>query len=117
MNWVDIKSINQIYNYDLVMQTEIADYLNMQHLKNVLFSHSLQSIEKFIRKKQLFSYLKYKPKICFISNYHKKNRSKILYMFGSINLEWAVDDLFINSDISDKLIQIKLFLLQDQIEI
>lgn len=104
VNWVDIKSINQIYNYDLVIANgDCRLFKYAASKKNVLFSHSLQSIEKFIRKKQLFSYLKYKPKICFISNYHKKNRSKILYMFGSINLEWAVDELFINSDISDQI--------------
>ena len=104
VNWVDIKSINQIYNYDLVIANgDCRLFKYAASKKNVLFSHSLQSIEKFIRKKQLFSYLKYKPKICFISNYHKKNRSKILYMFGSISLEWAVDELFINSDISDQI--------------
>ena len=65
--------------------------------KNILFSHSLQSLEKFLRKKQLISYMKYKPKVCFISNYHQKNRSKLLYLFGSIHLRWSVDDLFLNT--------------------
>ena len=104
VNWVDIKSINQTYSYDLVVANgDCRLFKYAKSKKNVLFSHSLQSIEKFLRKKQLFSYLKYKPKICFISNYHKKNRSKILHMFGSINLEWAVDDLFINSKISNQI--------------
>ena len=94
VNWVNIKSINQIYSYDLVVANgDCRLFKYAKSKKNVLFSHSLQSIEKFLKKKKTtFSYLKYKPKICFISNYHKKNRSKILYMFGSINLEWAVDE-------------------------
>ena len=33
----------------------------------------------------------------FLSNYHKKNRSKLLYLFGSINLRWSVDNLFLNT--------------------
>ena len=104
VNWVDIKSINQTYTYDLVVANgDCRLFKYAKSKKNILFSHSLQSIEKFLRKKQLFSYLKYKPKICFISNYHKKNRSKILHMFGSINLEWAVDELFINSKISNQV--------------
>lgn len=103
VNWIDIKSINQIYKYDLVIANgDCRLFKYAASKKNILFSHSLQSIEKFLRKKQLLSYLKYKPKICFLSNYHKKNRSKFLHMFGSINLEWAVDELFTKSSVSDQ---------------
>ncbi len=63
----------------------------------------MQTIEKFLRKKQLFAFLKYKPKICFLSNYHKITRSKILYPFGSINLRWSVDDIFIHSKITNNV--------------
>ena len=42
-----------------------ADYSNTQIQKNVLFSHSIQTIEKFIRKKQILSFIKYKPKFVF----------------------------------------------------
>jgi len=104
VNWVDIKSINQIGEYDLVIANgdcRLFKYATSK--KNVLFSHSLQSVEKFIRKKQLFSYLKYKPIVCFISDYHQKNRAKLLYLFGSIHLRWSVDNLFLNSPISNKI--------------
>lgn len=95
INWININDKFTIQNFDVVISNGdclLFKYANSK--KNILFSHSLQSIEKFIRKKQFFSYVKYKPKICFISEYHKKNRSKLLYMFGHINLRWAVDEIF-----------------------
>ncbi len=64
--------------------------------KKIFFSYSLQTIEKFIRKKQLYSYLKHRPKIVFLGNYHKNKTSKICSLFGHLRLNLAVDDLFIN---------------------
>ncbi len=104
VNWIDIKSINQIYKYDLVIANgDCRLFKYAASKKNILFSHSLQSIEKFLRKKQLLSYLKYKPQVCFISEYHQKNRSKLLYLFGSIHLRWSVDNLFLNSPMSNNI--------------
>lgn len=95
INWININEKFTIKNYDLVISNgDCILFKYAKSKKNILFSHSLQSIEKFIRKKQFFSYLKYRPKICFISKYHKKNRSRFLYMFGHINLSWAVDEIF-----------------------
>ena len=46
--------------------------------KKILFSHSLQTLEKFLRKKQFFSYIKYRPKVVLLSDYHKENTSKMV---------------------------------------
>ena len=73
--------------------------------KYVAFSHSIQSIEKFIRKGQLISYLKYKPKVIFAGNYHSNNRNYLLKMFGSINLDWAVDPLFLETNLDESIIE------------
>ena len=100
IKWIDINSNFSVKNYDLVISNgdcRLFKYANSK--KNVLFSHSIQTIEKFIRKKQILSFIKYKPKVCFLSNYHKINRSRLLYSFGYINLKWAVDKIFLNSSI------------------
>ena len=73
--------------------------------KYIAFSHSIQSIEKFIRKRQLLNYMKFRPKIVLLSEYHSKNRSILLKLFGTINLEWAIDEIFINTPINDGLIE------------
>ena len=104
IRWININSKFNIENFDLVISNGDCNLFNLvKSKKKILFSHSIQSIEKFIRKKQLISYLKHKPKICFLSNYHKKNRSKLLYLFGSINLKWSVDEIFLESKILDKI--------------
>ena len=100
IKWIDINSNFSVKNYDLVISNgdcRLFKYANSK--KNVLFSHSIQTIEKFIRKKQILSFIKYKPKVCFLSNYHKINRSRLLYSFGYINLRWAVDKIFLSSSI------------------
>ena len=104
INWVNINSNFSSNKFDLVISNgdcQLFKYANSRN--NILFSHSIQSIEKFIRKKQLLSFIKYKPKICFISEYHKIKRSKLLYLFGSINLRWSVDEIFLNSEISNEI--------------
>ena len=104
INWININSNFSSDKYDLVISNGDCQLFKYAKSKNnILFSHSIQSIEKFIRKKQLISFLKYKPKICFISEYHKIKRSKILYLFGSINLKWSVDEIFLKSEISNKI--------------
>ena len=73
--------------------------------KFLAISHSIQSIEKFIRKGQLLSYIKYKPQVVLLSDYHSENRNKLLKIFGSIKIEWAVDEIFLNSEINDNLVE------------
>ena len=51
----------------------------------------------------MFSYLKHKPRVCFLSKYHKQHRSKLLYFFGSFNLQWSVDDIFIQTKITNNI--------------
>ena len=102
VKWLNINRYKEVKKFDLVIANGDCRLFRYADAKqNILFSHSLQSIEKFIRKKQLFSYLKYKPKVCFLSEYHKNNRSKLLYLFGYINLRWAVDKIFLNANIID----------------
>ena len=104
INWVNINAVKNIDYFDAVIANGDCNLFKFAKSKNnILFSHSLQSLEKFIRKKQLLSYLKYKPKICFLSKYHKKKRSKLLYFFGHIDLRWAVDDIFLKTEIPSEI--------------
>jgi glycosyltransferase involved in cell wall biosynthesis len=67
--------------------------------KKIVLSHSLQPIEKFIRKKQLCAYIKHRPKIFLLGNYHKKKRSVLLSLFGSEIYTPGIDNIFIESKI------------------
>ena len=72
INWINIYSKIKIDKFDLVISNGDCNLFKFANSRNnILFSHSIQSLEKFIRKNQLISYIRYKPKICFLSKYHK----------------------------------------------
>jgi len=106
VKWSNISHANKNLTYDIAFtNNDIKLFDKIITKKYVAFSHSIQSIEKFIRKGQLFSYLKYKPKIILLSKYHRENRNYLLKLFGTINLEWAVDPLFLETKLNENLIE------------
>jgi glycosyltransferase involved in cell wall biosynthesis len=106
VKWFNLRGLNKTSVYDVAFtNNDIRLFNNVIAKKYVAFSHSIQTIEKFIRKGQLFSYLKYKPKIILLGKYHKENRNYLLKMFGTINLEWAVDPLFLDAKLDENLIE------------
>jgi len=106
VKWFNLRGANKNLVYDVAFtNNDIRLFDNIIAKKYVAFSHSIQSIEKFVRKGQLFSYLKYKPKIVLLGKYHKENRNYLLKLFGTINLEWAVDPLFLEAKLDENLIE------------
>ena len=106
VKWSNISHTNKNLTYDIAFtNNDIKLFDKIIAKKYVAFSHSIQSIEKFIRKGQLFSYLKYKPKIVLLGKYHKENRNYLLKLFGTINLEWAVDPLFLETKLDENIIE------------
>ena len=103
VRWLNINEYNESEFFDIaITNNDFRCFDKVKSNKKVAISHSIQTIEKFIRKKQLVSYIKHKPKILLLSNYHKKKRSNLLRIFGSDIISWSVDDLFLNT----KLIQV-----------
>jgi len=106
INWVNINHYNNKEHFDLaISNNDIRLFDKITANKKIVISHSIQRLEKFIRKGQFLSYLKHKPKVILLSNYHKNNRSKLITMFGYIRLNWAVDDIFINTKINSNFNQ------------
>lgn len=102
VNWIDFSIYNKYEFYDLaITNNDMRLFNNIKARKYIAFSHSVQTIEKFIRKKQLLSYIKFKPKIFFLSKYHEENRNIILKIFGSKRINWAVDEIFLNTKIDN----------------
>jgi hypothetical protein len=103
INWFNINNLTNKTNvFDVAFSNNDCNFFDLvQSKKNFLISYSLQNFEKFIRKKQFFSYFKHKPKIITLGKYHTNNRSKLLSLFGVIELNLAVDNIFINTQIND----------------
>ena len=105
INWININNINDNPYYDLaVSNNDIRLFDCINATRKVAISHSIQSIEKFIRKGQFLAYIKHKPKIVLLSKYHKENRNYLLRMFGFFNIDWAVDKIFLEAETNTNLI-------------
>ena len=106
VKWINLNHVKSNFIYDISITNNDMNLFNkVKSKKYIAFSHSIQSIEKFIRKKQLLNYMKFRPKIVLLSEYHSKNRNILLKLFGTINLGWAIDETFINTPINDGLIE------------
>tara|TARA_B100000579_G_C22790246_1_gene834099 strand:- start:608 stop:1591 length:984 start_codon:yes stop_codon:yes gene_type:complete len=105
-NWYNIKKLNNSENlsFDVAVANADMRLLDMVNAnKKIVISYSLQSLEKFIRKGQFFSYFKNKPEVYVIGNYHKKKRSHLLSLFGKKILDVSIDEMFIKTELTNDI--------------
>ena len=106
VKWSNLNKLEKNLTYDIAFtNNDIKLFDRIVAKKYVAFSHSVQSIEKFIRKGQLKSFLRYKPKIILLGKYHDKSRNFLLKMFGKIYLQWAVDPMFLETRLDESIIE------------
>lgn len=97
VEWNNIKKLNHKNTFDLaITNNDMRLFNNIDSKKKIALSHSVQNIEKFIRKKQLYAYIKHKPKIVFMGKYHQSTRNFFLKIFGYINVNWPAETIFSN---------------------
>lgn len=105
VHWNNTNQINQSDKPDFVIAMSDANLFDKINSKsNYLWSHSIQTIEKFIRKKQLIPFLKYKPVMILEGEYHYNNRNFFTSFYGKKILKIAPDFDFIKSDINENFI-------------
>ena len=76
VNYFNKNKIDKSINYDLAIAISDANQFKYTtSKKKALFSVSNQPIEKFIRKRQLFAFIKYKPTVVTLCNYQFNKRS------------------------------------------
>lgn len=93
---VKYNNINQeTSNFDIAIANGDANLFKyVKSKKNFLLSHSIQNFEKFLRKKQLVPFLKYKPKVICFSNYHYNSRSFFTSFYGKEIIIPSIDNEF-----------------------
>ena len=102
LRWININNYSDSIIYDVaITNNDINNFRKVKSYKKIAISHSIQTFEKFLRKKQLISFLKYKPKVFLLSKYHKNKRPFFLRMFGSDIISWSVDDIFLKTDLHE----------------
>ena len=102
VNWLNIWNLKKKYFFDLAISNNDCQLFNkIISKKKILLSHSIQSLEKFIRKKQFFSYYKHRPKVALLGKYHLSKRSFLTKVFGYFMLPYGIDEIFINEKLKN----------------
>ena len=100
VEWVNINDYDYQIEPDILIAFSDANlFKNYKSKKKFLWSHSVQNLEKFIRKKQLISYLKHKPVLILEGGYHFNTRPFLTSFFGKRILKLAPDYEFINESV------------------
>ena len=100
VEWINFNNYNNYKNPDVIISFSDMNLLSFFKCKNkFLWSHSVQSIEKFIRKRQLIPYMINRPTLILEGDYHDKTRPKVLSLFGRKIIKLAPDYEFINEKI------------------
>ena len=104
-SWLNINRVDiNDFLFDIAISNNDTRLLDkVSAIRKYVLSHSLQNIEKFIRKKQLKSYLKNKPTYLLLGNYHKAKMSKLFSIYGTIILDYGLDEVIINKPIQDNV--------------
>lgn len=103
--WHNLKNINKHESPDFLIAMSDANLLSLIKCKNkYLWSHSVQTFEKFIRKNQLLPFIKNKPIMILEGSYHFENRSFFTSFFGKKILPVAVDYDFIKSKVDENFL-------------
>ena len=92
----DEQLINQLL---IMMANDQVDY-TLFFRKLCDFSVSNQSLEKFVRKKQLISTYTHKPVIVTLCDYQFKKRSFLTSPFGKLTIPITVDRQFIDEEVN-----------------
>ena len=100
VNYFNKENIDKNLIYDLAIVISDANEFNrVTSIKKAVFSNSNQPIEKFIRKKQLIAFLKFKPTLITLCDYQFNKRSFFTSFYGKKTIPITVDPKFLNVEI------------------
>ncbi len=108
VEWLNIDQLSFSVEPDFLIAMSDVNLLTLKHCKKkFLWSHSVQTFEKFLRKKQFFSFFKNKPMLILEGEYHYKTRSILTSFFGKKILKISTDYDFIQTPIDKNFIPSK----------
>lgn len=91
--------------YDLAIAISDAnEFKRVSSIKKAVFSNSNQPIEKFIRKKQLIPFLRYKPVLITLCDYQYNLRSYFTSFYGKKTIPITVDPKFLDIKIDENFL-------------
>ena len=101
VNYFNKLKINKNIIYDLaIVISDANEFRRVSSIKKAIFSNSNQPIEKFIRKKQLIPFLKFKPVVITLCDYQYNKRSFFTSFYGKKTIPITVDPKFLDVNIN-----------------
>jgi len=105
VNYFNKNEITKKKQYDLaIVISDANEFRRVSSLKKAVFSNSNQPIEKFIRKKQLIPFLKFKPTLITLCDYQYKKRSFFTSFYGKKTIPITVDPKFLEIEIDQNFL-------------
>jgi len=105
VNYFNKNDISKKKIYDLaIVISDANEFRRVTSIKKAVFSNSNQPIEKFIRKKQLLPFLKFKPTLITLCDYQYKKRSFFTSFYGKKTIPITVDPQFLNIEIDENFL-------------
>ena len=105
VNYFNKNDIIKKKQYDLAIAISDAnEFRRVSSLKKAVFSNSNQPIEKFIRKKQIFPFFKFKPTLITLCDYQYKKRSFFTSFYGKKTIPITVDPKFLNIEVDQNFL-------------
>jgi len=105
VNYFNKNDIIKQKQYDLaIVISDANEFRRVSSLKKAVFSNSNQPIEKFIRKKQLLPFLKFKPTLITLCDYQYKKRSFFTSFYGKKTIPITVDPKFLDIEIDQNFL-------------
>jgi glycosyltransferase involved in cell wall biosynthesis len=99
------ENIDKNFLYDLaIVISDANEFRRVNSKKKAVFSNSNQPIEKFIRKKQLIPFLKYKPVLITLCDYQYNQRSFFTSFYGKKTIPITVDPKFLEININENFL-------------
>ena len=97
--------ISKKKQYDLaIVISDANEFRRVSSVRKAVFSNSNQPIEKFIRKRQLLPFLKYKPTLITLCDYQYKKRSFFTSFYGKKTIPITVDPKFLDIEIDQNFL-------------
>ena len=105
VNYFNKNEITKKKQYDLaIVISDANEFRRVSSLKKAVFSNSNQPIEKFIRKKQLLPFLRFKPTLITLCDYQYKKRSFFTSFYGKKTIPITVDPKFLDIEIDQNFL-------------
>ena len=100
VEYTNKKVLDLNHIYDVAIASSNANLFNgINAKKKIVWSNSVQPVEKFLRKGQLIPFLKHKPIVVTMCDYQYKLRSFITSFYGKDMISLTVDPKFYNEPI------------------